>query len=111
MYLKLNKNDIEIKKIDNFGKKILNLFEATKEKGILYTETIKVNTFFEKDKINILILNEQNQIVEIYKNVEKNKIVKTNRDHKKTSILKLPSNTSKKIKVGSILVFKDEDIV
>ena len=58
-----------------------------------------------KENIDVIGLNENNQVIYIYRDVPKNKIVKVSDEPKKTSILELPKNTSQKLYIGSVLKF------
>ena len=60
-----------------------------------------------KEEIDVLALNQDHQVIYIYRSVPKNKIIKVSEDAKKTSILELPKNTSEKLYIGSILKFED----
>jgi len=61
-----------------------------------------------KENIDIVGLDENNEVIYKYENLPKNRIVKINYNPKKTSILELPVNSSKKIKIGTILLFNED---
>jgi len=75
--------------------------------GILFPKCNAIHTFFMKEDIDVIGLNEENQVIYIFREVPKNKVVKVSEDAKKTSILELPKNASKKIYIGSVLKFED----
>ena len=77
------------------------------QEGILFPKCNAIHTFFMQEEIDVIGLNEENQVVYIYRNVPKNKIVKIQNKNKKTSILELPKDTSKGLVIGSILAFKE----
>lgn len=79
------------------------------QEGILFPKCNAIHTFFMQEEIDVIGLNEENQVVYIYRNVPKNKIVKiqNKNKNKKTSILELPKDTSKGLVIGSILAFKE----
>lgn len=79
--------------------------------GMLFRNCNSIHTFFMKENIDVIGLNEQDQVIYIYRNLPKNQIVRVQGESKKTSILELPKDTSKHIKMGSVLFFKNEDIV
>jgi hypothetical protein len=79
--------------------------------GMLFPKCNAIHTFFMKENIDIVGLNEENQVIYIYRNLPKNQIVRIKSDIKKTSILELPKDTSKFITMGSVLLFEDEDII
>lgn len=106
MYLKLNNQKIEILKADKFKLRLLGLMgQKDINHGILFPNCQAIHTFFMQSEIDVIGLNEDNQIIYIYRNVPKNKIVKISNSNKKTSILELPKNTSKSLVIGSILKF------
>ncbi len=108
MKLKLNNKIIDIKVANDFKTRLLGLMgQKDISYGILFPKCNAIHTFFMKEEIDVVGLNEDNQVIYIYREVPKNKVIKVSEDAKKTSILELPKNTSKKIYVGSILKFMD----
>lgn len=106
MKLKLNNQEIEIKKATHFKDRLLGLMGKTNiNYGILFPKCNAIHTFFMKENIDVIGLNENNQVIYIYRDVPKNKIVKVSDEPKKTSILELPKNTSQKLYIGSVLKF------
>lgn len=108
MKCKINNKEIEIKKATGFKMRLFGLMgKKDIHYGILFPRCNAIHTFFMKENIDVIGLNDKNQVIYIYRDVPKNKIVKISEDAKKTSILELPKNTSQKIYVGSILKFED----
>ena len=106
MKLKLNNQEIEIKKATNFKDRLLGLMGKTNiTYGILFPYCNAIHTFFMKENIDVIGLNENNQVIYIYRDVPKNKIVKVSEEPKKTSILEIPKNTSQKLYIGFVLKF------
>ena len=106
MKLKINNQEIEIKKATNFKDRLLGLMGKTNiDYGILFHICKAIHTFFMKENIDVIGLNENNQVIYIYRDVPKNKVVKVSEESKKTSILELPKNTSQKLYIGSVLKF------
>ena len=60
-----------------------------------------------KSEIDVIGINEENQIIYIYRNVPKNKIVRIKDDAKKTSILEIPKNASKSFVIGSVITWEE----
>lgn len=79
--------------------------------GILFPNCNSIHTFFMKEEIDVIGLNQKNEIIFLERNVGKNKIIKINNEIKKTSILELPKNTSLSLNIGEKLFFEFEDIV
>ncbi len=108
MWLKLNGKKIMFKNATDFKTRLLGLMgQKNIDYGILFPNCNAVHTFFMKENIDILGLNEENQVIFIYRDVPKNKIVKVSEETKKTSILELPKNTSKSLYIGSIVNFEN----
>lgn len=107
MQLILNNEKIEIKYAKKFIDRLMGLMgKKSITYGMLFPKCNSVHTFFMKDNIDILGLDKNNQVIYIYRNCPKNRIVKASLDYKNTSILELPKNTSKEISIGSILKFQ-----
>ena len=108
MKLKVNNQILNIQKATNFKTRLFGLMgKKNIQEGILFPKCNAIHTFFMKDEIDVIGLNEESQIVFIYRNVPKNRIIKIRNTNKKTSILELPKDTSKGLVIGSILHFKE----
>ncbi len=108
MKLKTNNKTYEIKVANSFHTRLLGLMGKTNiDYGILFPKCNAIHTYFMKEEIDVIGLNEENQVIYIFREVPKNKVVKVSEDAKKTSILELPKNASKKIFIGSILKWED----
>lgn len=109
MYLIIDNNKFLIKKANSFIKRFLGLMgKKNIDYGVLFKHTNSVHTFFMKENIDIIGINKQNEVIFKAQNIAKNQIIKINNKIKNTSILELPSNTSKKIKIGEKLTFVSE---
>ncbi|MCX4254281.1 MAG: DUF192 domain-containing protein [Bacilli bacterium] len=109
MYLKTNKNKYDIIIATNFSKRLMGLMGKTNiDYGMLFPKCNSIHTYFMKENIDIIGLDENNEVIYKYENLDKNRIIKINYDIKKTSILELPANSSKKIKMGTILIFNED---
>lgn len=97
MYLKTNKNKYDIIIATNFSKRLMGLMGKTNiDYGMLFPKCNSIHTYFMKENIDIIGLDENNEVIYKYENLDKNRIIKINYDIKKTSILELPANSSKK---------------
>lgn len=109
MYLTIGKNKYKIIKATSFIKRLIGLIGKTNiDYGILFPNCNSIHTYFMKENIDIIGLDENNEVIYKYQNLQKNQIIHINNPQKKTSILELPNNASKKIKLNSILLFEDE---
>lgn len=84
-------------------------FKKNKE-CILIKGKNKFNTFFQKN-IDLLVINSKNAVIFRYQNMPWGKSIKVDNEKEKTSILVLPKDTSKKVKIGDVLTFESEHII
>lgn len=109
MYLKTNKQKYDIVLANSFYKRLTGLIgKKNIDYGILFPKCNSIHTYFMKENIDIVGLDENNEVIYKYENLDKNRVIKINYDTKKTSILEMPANSTKKIKVGTILVFNED---
>ncbi len=108
-YLLINNKKIVIKKADSFFKRLFGLMGKTNfNYGIMFNKCNSIHTFFMKTKIDIIAINNKNEVIYFAKDYPQNKILKIKNHLKDTSIIELPKNTIKKIKLGDILTFKSK---
>lgn len=109
MYLKTNKKKYEIIIANNFYKRLTGLIgKKNIDYGMLFPKCNSIHTYFMKENIDVVGLDENNEVIYKYENLDKNRVIRINYDIKKTSILELPANSSKKIKVGTIICFSED---
>ncbi len=109
MYLKTNKTKYEIILADTFYKRLTGLIgKKDIDYGMLFPKCNSIHTFLMKENIDVIGLDENNEVIYKYENLDKNRVIKINNEVKKTSILELPANASKRIKIGTILLFNEE---
>ena len=108
MYLKTNNKTYEIIIADTFYKRLTGLIgQKNINFGMLFPKCNSIHTYFMKENIDIIGLDKNNEVIYKYENLDKNRIIKINNDINKTSILELPANSSKKIRIGTILIFEN----
>ncbi len=108
MTLTTNKKTFNIIIADTFSKRLTGLIGKTNiNYGMLFPKCNSIHTYFMKENIDIVGLDENNEVIYKYENLDKNRIIKINYDIQKTSILELPANSTKKIKIGTILIFNE----
>ena len=109
MTLTTNKNKYTIIIAKSFLKRLWGLMgQKDINYGMLFPKCNSIHTFFMKENIDIIGLDENNEVIYKYENLPKNKIIKINYERKKTSILELPKHASSKIKIGTILIFTED---
>lgn len=108
MYLKTNNKTYEIIKAETFYQRLIGLIgKKNINFGMLFPQCNSIHTYFMKENIDIIGLDENNEVIYKYENLNKNRIIRINNNIKKTNILELPANSSKKIRIGTILIFED----
>jgi len=109
MDIKLNKNKYNIKVANSFYKRLTGFMMKTNiNYGLLFPKWNSIHTYFMKENIDVIGLNENYQVIYKYENLTKNKVININNPRKLTSILELPAGSTKKIKVGSLISFNEE---
>ena len=109
MILNTNKKKYNITIANSFFKRLFGLMGKTNiDYGILFPKCNSIHTFFMKENIDIVGLDENNEVIYKYESLPKNKIIKINNERKKTSILELPEYASSKIKVATILILSED---
>lgn len=112
MYIIVDKEKIEVKNATTFREKLYGLmFKPYITYGLLIKECNHIHTFFMKDNIDVLFLDQRNCVIYKYQNMAPNRTFKVYEDIKKTNVLELPKNTSQKIRIGDVLTFEGEHII
>lgn len=109
MFLQLKKDKINIIVAKSFKTRLFGLMgKKNIDYGMLFPKCNAIHTFGMKENIDVLGLNHNNEVIYKYENLSKNQIIRVKNPQNKTSILELPKNASKNIKLNSILLFKGE---
>ncbi len=109
MKLTINNHTYNIVNAKSFWQKFMGLMgQKNINYGMLFKNIGSIHTFFMKENIDVIVLDKDNYIVDIRQNMQKNHIYIAQKKHKKTSILELPQNASKNLKVGDYLTFISE---
>lgn len=112
MKLLLDNHYIKIMEAVSFHDRLQGLIGKTNINfGMFFKKCNSIHTFFMKEAIDVVGLNENNEVIFLERNCTKNKIIKIHRSIKKTSILELPKNTSLSLVLGDKLFFEFEDVV
>ncbi len=87
----------------SFKDKLIGLMNKKNiDYGLLIKNCKSIHTFFMLENIDVILLDKNNKILKIKRNVKPNKIIFFN--HKKrTNILELPSNSSFNLNINDIL--------
>lgn len=109
MYLRTNNQKYEIIIANTFQKRLFGLTNKTNiNYGMLFPQCNSIHTFFMKENIDIIGLDENNEVIYKYENLNKNRIIKIKNNIKKTSILEMPAHSTTKIKIGTILILNPD---
>ena len=85
MYLKTNKQDYPIIIANSFSKRLIGLMgKKDINYGMLFPKCNSIHTYFMKENIDIVGLDENNEVIYKYENLDKNRVIKINYDTKKT---------------------------
>lgn len=110
MYLKTNKEKYQIVVANSFYKRLKGLMGKTNiNYGLLIPKCNSIHTYFMKENIDIVGLDVNNEVIYKYENLDKNRVIKINYPSKLTSILEMPALSTKKIKMGTILLFEEDN--
>ena len=94
---------MKIKIADNFKDKLIGLmFKENINYGLLIKNCKSIHTFFMKENIDVLLLDNTNRILMINRNIKPNKII-IFKNKNTCNILELPSNSSLNLKVNDII--------
>ena len=74
------------------------MFKKKIDYALLFNKCNSIHTFFMKEKIDVLLLDKNNKIIQIYKSLSPNRIILPKR--KVYSVLELPNNTSEIFKIN-----------
>ena len=90
-----------------FKNKLIGLMNKKNiDYGLLIPDCKSIHTFFMKESIDILLLDKNNRILMINRNIKPNKIIIFH-NKKRTNILELPNNSSINLKVNDIIDIND----
>lgn len=94
---------MKVKIAKSIKDKLLGLmYQKNIDYGLLITNCKSIHTFFMLENIDVLLLDKNNRILMINRNVKPNKVLIFNNKNK-TNILELPSNSSINLKVNDII--------
>lgn len=94
---------MKIIRATSFKDKLIGLMNKKNiDYGLLIEDCKSIHTFFMLENIDVLLLDKNNRILMINRNVLPNKIV-IFKNSNKTNILELPSNASFDLKVNDII--------
>lgn len=112
MYLRIENYIYKIYVAKTFKEKLVGLIGKTNiNYGLLIPNCNQIHTYFMKENIDVIAIDENNIVIYKYENLPANRIIKIKNKQKNTSILELPQNTSKPIKIGDVLFFKSKYII
>ncbi|MBQ3021355.1 MAG: DUF192 domain-containing protein [Bacilli bacterium] len=70
--------------------------------GLLFNNCKSIHTFFMRENIDVILLDKNNKVLKINRNIKPNRILIFNYK-KRTNILELPSNSSLNIHINDII--------
>lgn len=110
--LLINNQYLKVKEALTYKERLIGLMGKTNiNYGLLFPRCNSIHTFFMKEAIDVIGLNEKNEIIFLESNLKPNKLVFIHHHLKKTSILELPHDTSKYLHLGDKLFLEFEDVI
>ncbi len=101
MEIIINKEKILLNVANTFTKRLFGLMgKKNIQTGLFLPKTRSIHTFFMKEKIDIIMLDKNNKIVYLEKNVSKNRIIIKKKAY---HTIELPSNTIINLNIGEEL--------
>ena len=102
MEIIINNKKFNLDVADCFTKRLLGLMGKNNiNKGIFFPRTNAVHTFFMRDNIDIIMVNENNKVIYFEKNIKKNRIIIKRKAY---HTIELPKNSINSLKVGDKLL-------
>ena len=87
----------------NFKEKLIGLmFKKNINYYLLIKNCKSIHTFFMKENIDVLLIDKNNKILDIKRNIKPNKII-IFKSKKRTNILEMPNNSSLKYNINDIV--------
>ena len=112
MILNIGSKEYKIVVANDFKSRLVGLMGKTNiDYGMLFPNCNSIHTFFMKEEIDIVGLDINHEVIYKAECVSKNQVIRVKNEQNKTSILELPKNASKKLKIGQILLFEDKDVI
>lgn len=79
--------------------------------GMFFPKCNAIHTFFMKEAIDVIGLDENHKVIFLEQHVKPNRILHIPYPEKKTSILELPTHTNLSVSLGDSLFFEGEDVI
>ena len=107
MKLNLENKTIDIKIANNFKDRFIGLMGKTNiNYGMLFPKCNAIHTFFMKEAIDVIGLNNNNEILFIIKSLKPNKLFHMEHNLNDSNILELPNNSSNNFHIGETIKFE-----
>lgn len=98
MRILINNQEFNVDKANTFKKRFFGLMgKKNINKGLFFPKTRSIHTFFMKEMIDVIMIDKNNKVVYIKKNLSKNKIIIKKKAY---HTIELPLNSIKNIKLG-----------
>lgn len=107
MYILIKNKKLNIKEAITFKDRLYGLIGRKNiDYGMLFNRCNSIHTFFMKENIDIIGLNQHNVVIYKYENLGINRIITIHNKIINTKILELPQGYAKFIKMNDTLYFK-----
>ena len=102
MKIIINQEEFNVDIANSFKKRLIGLMgQKNIQKGLFFPKTRSIHTFFMKDNIDIIMINQNNRVIYYQKNLPKNKIVIKKKAY---HTIELPHNSLNNININDQLI-------
>jgi len=106
MYIIVNKNKILLKEANTFYKKLMGfMFKKKINYGLVFKNCNGIHTFFMKEEIDVILTDKSNNILYLYPNLKKWRVLLPKKNVYNT--YELPKGTIKNLKINDKLKIQE----
>ena len=104
MKIIINKQIFNVEMANTFFKRLIGLMgKKNIQKGLFFPKTKSIHTFFMKEEIDVIMLNKDNKIIYLKKNLTRNKIVIRKKAY---HTIELPQNSLHNVQINDYAIIK-----
>lgn len=97
---------IEVEVANNFIKRLIGLsFKKNIKHSLLIPKCSAIHTFFMREEIDIIVLNNKNVVIKMFRNVKRNKVIKVKYNNNEVNILEVSSKFDFKCLIDDTIIF------
>jgi hypothetical protein len=96
----------DAKKVTSIRDQLLGLLDPTNPRTLIFCSRFGIHTFFMKDSIDVMVLDDKQKVVKIKKNLHPNSIFIYPLRY--TMVIECPSGSLQKTQIGDLIELKDQ---